>query len=141
LDSAARRLRDHPDLLRALDHGLPPLGEHAEMFRFVSAVNRDVSQGLAAAISSSVDRASFTGLFDAIAGVLAQQFVLLPYYFAVFHQNKERHLVRQITTHPLRPPAAATPAPPDTSVTPSPSRPLLPSPPSSFHLALFTDTL
>src|SRR5439155_14565723 len=26
-----------------------------------------------------------------------QQFVLMPSYFAVFHQNKERHLLRKIT--------------------------------------------
>jgi len=36
-------------------------------------------------------------MFDTIGAAIAQQFVLLPYYFAVFHQNKERHLLRQIT--------------------------------------------
>jgi glycosyltransferase involved in cell wall biosynthesis/predicted metal-dependent phosphoesterase TrpH len=102
LDSARRRVGEHPGLLEALEKGLPPLGEHAEMFRFASAVNRDVSEGLAAAIHKSIDDASFTGLFDSISGILAQQFVLLPYYFAVFHQNKERHLLRQITGRPLR---------------------------------------
>ena len=102
LDSARRRIREHPGLLQSLENGLPPLGEHAEMFRFVSAVNRDVSEGLAAAIDQSVDAASFTGLFDSIAAVLAQQFVLAPYYFAVFHQNKERHLLREITGRPVR---------------------------------------
>jgi hypothetical protein len=39
-------------------------------------------------------------LFDAIAAILAQQFVMSPYYFSVFHQNKERHLLRQITGNP-----------------------------------------
>ena len=102
LDSARRRIREHPALLRSLTNGLPPLGEHAEMFKFVSAVNRDISEGLADAINGSVDRASFTGLFDSIAAILGQQFVLLPYYFAVFHQNKERHLLRQITGRPVR---------------------------------------
>jgi glycosyltransferase involved in cell wall biosynthesis len=102
LDSARRRIREHPQLLKSLENGLPPLGEHAEMFRFVSAVNRDVCEGLAAAIDRSVDAASFTGLFDSIAAVLGQQFVLAPYYFAVFHQNKERHLLREITGRPVR---------------------------------------
>ena len=102
LDSARRRIREHPALLKSLESGLPPLGEHAEMFRFVSAVNRDVSEGLAAAIDQSVDAASFTGLFDSIAAILGQQFVLVPYYFAVFHQNKERHLLREITGRPVR---------------------------------------
>src|SRR4029079_13149194 len=45
----------------------------------------------------SIDDASFTGLFDSIAAILAHQFVMSPYYFSVFHQNKERHLLRQIT--------------------------------------------
>jgi glycosyltransferase involved in cell wall biosynthesis len=101
LDSARKRIHEHPDLLRSLEKGLPPLGEHAEMFRFVSSLNRDVSEGLAAAIGKSVDDASFTGLFDSIAAVMGQQFVLLPYYFAVFHQNKERHLLREITGRPV----------------------------------------
>jgi glycosyltransferase involved in cell wall biosynthesis len=101
LASARKRIGEHPGLLDALQNGLPPLGEHAEMFRFVSSVNRDVSEGLAAAIQNSVDDASFTNLFDSIAAVLGQQFVLMPYYFAVFHQNKERHLLRQITGRPL----------------------------------------
>jgi glycosyltransferase involved in cell wall biosynthesis len=101
LSSARQRIAEHPGLLEALEKGLPPLGEHAEMFRFVSSVNRDVSEGLAAAIQKSVDDASFTNLFDSIAAILGQQFVLMPYYFAVFHQNKERHLLRQITGRPL----------------------------------------
>src|SRR5207237_5984395 len=68
-----------------------------EMFQFVKSIDRDVVQGIAGAIDQSIGRASLTGLFDSIAAILAQQFVLLPYYFAVFHQNKERHLLRQIT--------------------------------------------
>ncbi len=117
LSSARNRLDDHDALRAALVKGLPPLGEHEEMFRFVSSINRDVSEGLAAAISKSVDDASFTNLFDAIAAILAQQFVLAPYYFAVFHQNKERHLLRQI---------AGRSAPTD---------------PARLRLGLFTDTL
>jgi glycosyltransferase involved in cell wall biosynthesis len=105
LTSAKGRLGDHPGLRQALEAGLPPLGEHAEMFRYVSGINRDVSQGLYAAITESLDNASFTGLFDSIASILGQQFVLLPYYFAVFHQNKERHLLREITGNP--PPRSA----------------------------------
>jgi glycosyltransferase involved in cell wall biosynthesis len=101
LESAKRRLGDHPALRQALEAGLPPLGEHAEMFRYVSGINKDVSEGVAAAITESIDNASFTGLFDSIASILGQQFVLLPYYFAVFHQNKERHLLRQITGNPM----------------------------------------
>ncbi len=67
------------------------------MFRFVSAINRDVTRGVAEAIDRSFDEASFTGLFDTIGAAVAQQFVLVPYYFTTFHQNKERHLLREIT--------------------------------------------
>jgi glycosyltransferase involved in cell wall biosynthesis len=97
LESARDHLHEHPELFKAIENGLPPLGEHAEMFDFVTKINRDVTRGVAAAIGKSVDDASFTALFDSIAAILAQQFVLLPYYFAVFHQNKERHLLRKIT--------------------------------------------
>ncbi|CAA9440640.1 MAG: hypothetical protein AVDCRST_MAG64-4133, partial [uncultured Phycisphaerae bacterium] len=117
LASAKQRLGEHPELFAACSRGLPPLGEHEEMFRFVSEINRDVSEGVAAAIFKSVDDASFTGLFDSIAAILAQQFVLSPYYFALFHQNKERHLLRQIT-----------------------GRPEIKNP-ESMRVALFTDTL
>ncbi len=96
-DSVRRRISEHPALREALVNGLPPLGEHDEMFRFVQSINRDVTAGVAVAIGKSVDDASFTGLFDAIASILAQQFVLLPYYFSVFHQNRERRLLREIT--------------------------------------------
>ena len=97
LKSARRRVGDHHALFDAMSRGLPPLGEHEEMFEFVKGIDRDVMRGIADAINDNVDHASFTGLFDSISAILAQQFVLLPYYFAVFHQNKERHLLRQIT--------------------------------------------
>lgn len=97
LSSAWKRLQEHPEIYAAMESGLPPLGEHAEMFQLVSEINHDLTKGLASAINRSIDDASFTGLFDTIGAILAQQFVLLPYYFAVFHQNKERHLLREIT--------------------------------------------
>src|SRR5687767_11478648 len=97
IESLNKRVSEYPQLRDALGKGLPPLGEHEQMFEFVSKINRDISDGLACAISTSIDDASFTGLFDSIAAILAQQFVMSPYYFSVFHQNKERHLLRQIT--------------------------------------------
>jgi glycosyltransferase involved in cell wall biosynthesis len=102
LTSFKDRLDQHPGLRAALDASLPPLGEHEEMIALINAVNRDVVEGLAAAIHKSVDDASFTALFEAIAAILAQQFVLTPYYFSLFHQNKERHLLRKLTGQ-LRP--------------------------------------
>jgi glycosyltransferase involved in cell wall biosynthesis len=97
LDSAKKHFREHPALHEILDKGLPPLGEHDEMFSLISQINRDITRGVADAINRSIDDASFTGLFDTIGAAIAQQFVLLPYYFTTFHQNKERHLLREIT--------------------------------------------
>ncbi len=97
LRSAISHYGDHSALRTTLEKGLPPLGEHREIFSLMSEVNRDVFKGVADAINQSIDDASFTGLFDSIGASIAQQFVMLPYYFAVFHQNKERHLLREIT--------------------------------------------
>jgi len=97
LQSAKDRMNEFPDLWKTASEGLPPLGEHQRMFEFISSINADVTRGIAGAIKQSVDDASFTGLFDSIAAILAQEFVMMPYYFSVFHQNKERQLLRRIT--------------------------------------------
>src|SRR6185503_8752250 len=102
LTSFKDRLADSGVLRDALAAGLPPLGEHEEMMRLVNDVNRDVTRGLKGAVDEAFETASFTGLFEAIAAILAQQFVLTPYYFSLFHQNKERHLLRKLTGQ-LRP--------------------------------------
>jgi glycosyltransferase involved in cell wall biosynthesis len=105
--AARKHFPNHPALIDALKLGLPPLGEHEQVFSLVSAMNRDISTNIADGITSAIDQASFHGLFDSISAALAQQFVLLPYYFAMFHQNKERRLLRQLTGE-RREPAAET---------------------------------
>jgi glycosyltransferase involved in cell wall biosynthesis len=95
--AAKKHFLKHPALMDALKVALPPLGEHEEVFSLVSEMNRDISTQIADGISGAIDQASFHGLFDSIAAALAQQFVLLPYYFAMFHQNKERRLLRELT--------------------------------------------
>src|SRR5690606_33527217 len=80
VESGKGRLGEHPGLIAELEKGLPPLGAHEETLAFVNAVNRDVSQGLAGSISTSIDRARLVGLFASIGAALAQQFVLSPYY-------------------------------------------------------------
>ena len=103
LDSARKHFADYPALRDVLNKGLPLLGEHEDMFSLINDINRDVTRGIAGAITGSISDASFVGLFDSIGAAIAQQFVLLPYYFACFHQNKERHLLRDITRqHPLK---------------------------------------
>ncbi|MEM7808045.1 MAG: glycosyltransferase, partial [Planctomycetota bacterium] len=102
VDSVRRRLPEHPELVAELDRGLPPLGMHDEMMAFVHSVNRDVAGGIANAFQNGIDRASLTGIFDAVGAALAHQFVLSPYYFALFHQNKERRLLPAITRQDVR---------------------------------------
>ena len=102
IESVKKRLPEHPALVAELERGLPPLGNHDEMLRFVNSVNRDVSRGVAEAIDTSLNRASLVGLFDSIGAALAQQFVLSPYYFALFHQNKERRLLPNLTRQDVR---------------------------------------
>ncbi|HLL88435.1 MAG TPA: glycosyltransferase, partial [Tepidisphaeraceae bacterium] len=117
LSSAMDRLSGYPQLRDALDKGLPPLGEHAAMFDFASAVNADVTRGIADAFVQANRDARFSGFFDAFSALAGQQFLLLPYYFALFHQNKERHLLRQITGR------------------------VEPRDPATLRIGLFTDTL
>jgi hypothetical protein len=59
LDSIRQRIGEHPELRAALEDGLPPLGEHDEMFKLVSAVNRDVLVGIAARDRSFGGRGEF----------------------------------------------------------------------------------
>jgi glycosyltransferase involved in cell wall biosynthesis len=99
--SCRRRLGEQPDLKDALSQGHAVLGEHEAMFKFISEVNRDVSGGIADSVMAALSRKEMAGVFDAISTVATHQFVLLPYYFALFHQNRERHLLPRITgTHP-----------------------------------------
>lgn len=97
LESARGRLKEHPELLEALKEGVAPLGEHAAMFRFASGIHRDVLQSVAKFIEHSARSGEITGIFDGLSAVAAQQLLCLPYYFAFFHQAKERRLLRSLT--------------------------------------------
>lgn len=99
LNAVKTRLPQQEALMGALRSGLPPLGEHDPMFAFAADLNRDSANVIADSIQSAIDDGRFNGLFDGISAALAQQFVLLPYYFAFFHQNRERHLFRRLTGH------------------------------------------
>ncbi|HTW94110.1 MAG TPA: glycosyltransferase [Tepidisphaeraceae bacterium] len=91
------RLTEHPALKEALAENRPPLAEHEQMFSMVSGLNGDITRGLADAVAASLSQGKIGGLFDAISTVAAHQFVMLPYYFAFFHQNRERHHFARIT--------------------------------------------
>jgi glycosyltransferase involved in cell wall biosynthesis len=81
----------------AARRGEAPLGEHDAAFRLFSGVNRDIGNGIAAAIRHAVTRRELAPIFDSLSAIAAHQCVQLPYYFALFHQNRERPLLRGIT--------------------------------------------
>ena len=118
LDSAKNRLGEHPAPARSARRR-PAAARRArgDVPLRLGDQPRRLARAWPTRSRKSIDDASFTGLFDSIAAILGQQFVLLPYYFAVFHQNKERHLLREITGNP----------PPRT--------------PQTLRVGLFTDTL
>jgi glycosyltransferase involved in cell wall biosynthesis len=99
LNSCGRRFGEHEALGEALRTGRAALGEHSAMFSFLSDVNRDIAAGIADSVTQSLDRKELTGVFDAVSAITAHQFLLMPYYFALFHQNRERQLLSRITGH------------------------------------------
>jgi glycosyltransferase involved in cell wall biosynthesis len=99
LKSCGRRFGEHEALGEAVRTGRAAIGEHSAMFAFLSDVNRDIAAGIAESVSSSLAAKELTGVFDAVSAVVAHQFLLMPYYFALFHQNRERQLLSRITGH------------------------------------------
>ncbi len=83
-------------LAEALSQGRAALAEHQPMFDLLCGINRDVTGGIAEAISQAVGDGQLGAIFDAISTLLAQQALLLPYYFALFHQNQERDLLGKL---------------------------------------------
>jgi glycosyltransferase involved in cell wall biosynthesis len=99
LESCGRRFGENKALGEAFRTGRAALGEHTAMFEFLSAVNRDIAKGIADSVTQSLDRKELTGVFDAVSSIVTHQFLLMPYYFALFHQNRERQLLARITGH------------------------------------------
>ena len=104
--SIRTRLSEVPSLSQAIRTGQAPLADHSAMFDLVSAVNRDVAEGIRGFVADAMQNGQVASLFDAIGAVAAHQFVMAPYYFALFHQNRERHVLSRVTGHgrqrPLR---------------------------------------
>lgn len=97
--SLRARHAERAPLLDAAKRGVAPLGEHEAAFRLIAAVDRDVAAGLFATVAAQLGSGRVGGLFDALGAAVAQQVALLPYYFALFHQNRERHLCGGVTGH------------------------------------------
>jgi glycosyltransferase involved in cell wall biosynthesis len=99
-DSCRKRLEQNPEIAQAVRSGKAALSQHEEMFRLVSQINRDIAGGIAAAVQKSVKNREMMGIFDSLSAIAGQQFLLMPYYFALFHQNRERTLLPRLVGRP-----------------------------------------
>ena len=95
--SIRSRIGEHPTLTAALRDGRAPLSEHEAMFALMGALNRDVTRGIFESVSKGLGRGELAPIFDSLSAVAAQQFLMLPYYFSLFHQNREREHLPRIT--------------------------------------------
>jgi glycosyltransferase involved in cell wall biosynthesis len=102
LRSALHHVKSHAAITAAMRQGRPALAEHAEMFDFVTQVSRDVSGGIFDAVCDALTNGELGAVFDAVSTLLAQQAMLMPYYFALFHQNQERRLLSRLTGLPRK---------------------------------------
>jgi hypothetical protein len=96
-ESALQRLGESKEICDALQMGRAALAEHQPMFDLICRINRDVTSGIFADVAKSLANGKVGGIFDAVSATLAQQSLLMPYYFALFHQNQERHLLGELT--------------------------------------------
>lgn len=99
-ESLAGRMGAHGDLAAAVQNDRAPLAEHESVFSLICGLNRDISEGIAASVEKSLGRGELSGVFDALSTIGAHQFTLLPYYFALFHQNRERQVMARVTGRP-----------------------------------------
>ena len=90
-------LKSSEPVWAAIKDGRAPLAEHEAMFELVGKLNRDVTAGIASAVEQAIASGKMMPLFDALSAVAAQQFLMMPYHFAQFHQNRERHHLARIT--------------------------------------------
>ena len=91
--------RSFAPLLEGMKNGEAPLTQHETIFALISALNRDITGGIVSSVRSGLADGQLASVFDALSAVAAHQFALMPYYFSLFHQNQERHLLPCITGH------------------------------------------
>ncbi len=94
--SAMKRFKRNGPLGQALREGRSPIAEHQPLFDLLCGINRDVSAGIFATVAKAAADGQVGAIFDAFSTVIAQQATLLPYYFALFHQNQERDLLGKL---------------------------------------------
>jgi glycosyltransferase involved in cell wall biosynthesis len=97
LRAALEHVKTHAAITAAMRDGTPALAEHGPIFDLMTQISRDVSGGIFDAVCDAIGEGEIGAVFDAISTLLAQQALLMPYYFALFHQNQERHLLSRLT--------------------------------------------
>ena len=95
--SVGARISKTPPLVQALRDGRPALAEHAAMFGLITGVDRDVMCGIIESVAGALGRGQISAICEGLSAVAAHQALLLPYYFAMFHQNRERDHLGRIT--------------------------------------------
>jgi hypothetical protein len=95
--SALKRGRGSNPLTRALKEGRAPLAEHDSMFDLICRIDRDVTSGIFDAVAAAIGEGQIGAVIDVISTVITQQALLLPYHFALFHQNQERDLLNRLS--------------------------------------------
>lgn len=98
-NSITSRITQHPAICDALRFGRAPLTEHESVFQLIASLQRDVSRGIFKNVAEGLARGDVACLFDSLSAVAAQQFLMFPYYFSLFHQNREREHFPRITGH------------------------------------------
>jgi hypothetical protein len=86
----------HP-IRTALKQSQPALAEHQPVFDFIASLDREVAAGIFQSVGKSMSGGQIGSIFDGLSTITAHQALLLPYYFALFHQNQERHLLSRLT--------------------------------------------
>jgi hypothetical protein len=95
--SAMKRGRAATPLIRALKEGRSPLAEHEPMFDLICRIDRDVSSGIFDTFASAIGCGQVGAVIDTISTLIAQQALMLPYLFALFHQNQEKDLLNRLS--------------------------------------------
>jgi glycosyltransferase involved in cell wall biosynthesis len=95
--SIRNRITSHAPLLSALKNGEAPLAQHEAIFKLLCEVTRDTTAGTAESVLRGIGQGRIGPMFDSLSAIACQQFMLLPYYFALFHQNRERQLLPRLT--------------------------------------------
>ncbi len=93
-------LVEYPEVRRALEdpsaESGPPMADHEAMARFADDLSERLARTIASPAMKSVRDADASGIADALVGYGALVAMQIPYLFSLFHQNKERRLIRQV---------------------------------------------